>query len=314
MENNNTQIAVTRTTFTQVEKAMQEAGFTPEKVKQEISFAIQIINRSPQLQKCSQTSLLQSVLNVSNIGLTLNPAAKESYLIPRWNGVTKQMEASLEPSYVGLVKLLTDAGSVKSMLCHLHYEGDVFQIDLANNVNPVRHNPELNKSKRGEIIGVYALATLMDGTRQVEYMSREEVDEIRDRSETYKAYKEQKIKSCTWVSDYGEMTRKTVIKRIYKYLPRTERMEVIDRAIEADNQDFTASDAQINFIESLLSTSDVTGKEKDLLEMELTVMNASRASEVIAMLKERQLDPVTHRGNYSQGELNQHLKKISTAV
>lgn len=314
MENNNTQIAVTRTTFTQVEKAMQDAGFTPEKVKQEISFAIQIINRSPQLQKCSQTSLLQSVLNVSNIGLTLNTAAKESYLIPRWNGVTKQMEASLEPSYVGLVKLLTDAGSVKSMLCHLHYEGDVFQIDLANNVNPVRHNPELNKSKRGEIIGVYALATLMDGTRQVEYMSREEVDEIRDRSETYKAYKEQKIKSCTWVSDYGEMTRKTVIKRIYKYLPRTERMEVIDRAIEADNQDFTASDAQINFIESLLSTSDVTGKEKDLLEMELTVMNASRASEVISMLKDRQLDPVTHRGNYSQGELNAHLKKISTAV
>jgi hypothetical protein len=47
--------------------------------------------------------------------------------------------------------------------------------------------------------------------------------------------------------------------------------------------------------------------------MELSVMNAARASEVIEMLKERQLDPVTHRGNYSQAELNKHIKKIAQA-
>lgn len=308
MENNQ---LVTRSNFQPIEKAMQEAGFTPEKVKQEISFAIQIINKSPQLQKCSPASLQQAVLNVSNIGLTLNTAAKESYLIPRWNGVTKQMEASLDPSYVGLVKLLTDAGSVKSMVCQLHYEADRFEIDLANNNQPVIHKPELNRSKRGEIVGVYALATLTDGTRQVEYMSKEEVDEIKYRSETFKAYESKKIQSCTWVTDYGEMARKTVIKRIYKYLPRTERMQAVDKAVEIDNSDFMASDNQLSYIESLLSTSDVEGREKDLLEMEMTVMNARRAGQVIEMLQTRQLDPVTHRGNYSQGELNAHLKKVT---
>jgi recombination protein RecT len=303
---------VTRTSFQVVEKPMQEAGFSPEKVKQEISFAIQIINKSPQLQKCSQASLQQAVLNVSNIGLTLNTAAKEAYLIPRWNGVTKQMEAALEASYVGLVKLLTDAGSVKSMLCQLHHEKDIqFEIDLADNKTPVIHKPMLVKSKRGELIGVYALATLMDGTRQVEYMDKEEVDEIKERSETYKAYKEGKIKSCTWVSDYGEMARKTVIKRIYKYLPRTERMQAVDKAVEIDNADFMATDNQLSYIESLLGTSDVEGREKDLLEMELSVMNARRAGQVIEMLQGRQLDPVTHRGSYSQAELNKHLKKVT---
>jgi recombination protein RecT len=302
---------IKRSDFDKVATAMQEAGFSIERVKQEVSFAIQIINASPQLQKCSQGSLQQAVLNISNIGLTLNTAAKEAYLIPRWNSVTKNTEATLMPSYIGLVKLLTNTGSVKSMVCQLVHENDFFELDLANNTSPVIHKPQLSSSKKGSIIGVYALATLSDGTRQVEFMDTDEVNQIRDRSETYKAFTEQKIKSCTWVSDYGEMARKTVIKRIYKYLPRTEQMQYVDRAVEADNQDFIATDQQVNFIESLLTTSDVEGREKELLEMELSVMNAARASEVIEMLKERQLDPVTHRGSYSQSELSAHIKKIT---
>jgi recombination protein RecT len=283
----------TRESFGKIEVAMQQAGFSPEKVKQEISFAIQLINKSAQLQKCSQESILQAVLNVSNIGLSLNPAAKEAYLIPRWNGISKSTEASLDPSYVGLVKLLTDAGSVTSMLCQLVHEGDTFEIDLANNINPVTHKPELNRSKRGEITGCYALATLPDRTRQVEYMDKGEIEDIRGRSETYKAWIDKKISSCTWVSDFGEMARKTVIKRIYKYLPRTERMQFIDKAVTQDNQDFTASDQQLNYIESLLHTCTLDERIKSSIEMELSVMNGQRASQVIEQLKQNQIhDPL----------------------
>jgi len=276
------------TEFAPVEKRMQEAGFSIEKVKQEVSFALQLINKSAQLQKCSKESLQQAVLNISNIGLSLNPAAKEAYLIPRWNSVTKGMEASLEPGYVGLVKLLTDAGSVKSMVCQLVYEGDTFEIDLANNTQPVTHKPELSRAKKGNIKGAYALATLIDNTRQVEFMDTEEINDIKQRSETYKAYLENKIKSCTWVSDFGEMARKTVIKRIYKYLPRTERMTQIDEAIKQDNSDFTATDSQIYYIENLLNNSTLEERQRSQIEMELPVMGSTRANEVINMLKMNQ--------------------------
>jgi len=170
---------ITRQQFDPIAKAMQDAGFNPERVKKEISFAIQIINKSPGLQKCSQQSLQAAVLNISNIGLSLNPVAKEAYLVPRWiNGGTV---AVLDPSYIGLVKLLTDSGSVKSMLCQLVYENDKFTLDLANNQNPVIHQPELQSSKRGNVIGAYALATLTDGTRQPEWMDISEIYQIRDR-------------------------------------------------------------------------------------------------------------------------------------
>lgn len=303
---------VKQSDFSQIEKRMQDVGFDPERVKKEISFAIQAINRSEQLQKCSRESLLQAVLNVSNVGLTLNPASKEAYLIPRYSGITRSMEASLEPSYIGMVKLLTDTGSVKSMVCQLVYEGDKFELDLANNSSPVIHKPELSSSKRGKPIGVYALATLADNNRQVEWMDIETVHEIRDRSETYKAFKLGKIKSCTWVSDEGEMTRKTVIKRIYKYLPRSEKAAALDAAIELDNQDYTASDRQIEMIENLLRSSTYDEKQRQWLEMEVPTMTSKRASEVIEQLLMNQPNERTRLQNgemLSQREVNGAVKQ-----
>jgi recombination protein RecT len=116
--------------FQQIEKKMQDAGFDVERVKREISFAVQLINKSAQLQKCSKESLMQAVLNVANVGLTLNPASKEAYLIPRWSSLTNSNEACLEASYIGLVKLLTDTGSVKSMVCQLVYSATHLKLIL----------------------------------------------------------------------------------------------------------------------------------------------------------------------------------------
>jgi recombination protein RecT len=284
---------------------MQEAGFSVERIKQEISFAIQNINRSAQLQKCSRDSLLQAVVNVSNIGLTLNPAAKEAYLVPRWNSLSKQMEASLDPSYIGLSKLITDTGSVTAIPAQLVYDKDVFEMDLADNKKPVTH--KVSFGDRGKLIGAYALATLANGDRQVEFMELKDIEEIRDRSETYKAFKAGKISTCTWVTDFGEMARKTVIKRIYKYLPRTERMEIADRAIQLDNADFTISDQQAAYIENLIATSTLDQRQRDALEMEISVMTASRASKVIEMLQANQLDPLTQGAGYNQGDIKRHL-------
>lgn len=301
---------ITRATFTGIEKAMQQAGFDPEQVKREISFAIQHINKSAQLQKCSQQSILTSVLNISNIKLSLNPAAKECYLIPRWNGMSKMMECVLEPSYVGLVKLLTDAGSIKGMSCNLVYEGDTFSIDLATNVKPVVHSPSLSKSKRGNVIGAYALATFSDNSRQVEWMDIEDINVIRERSETYKAFVDGKIKSCTWVTDYGEMARKTVIKRIYKYLPRTEKMKIVDEAIKIDNTDYSASEKQLDLISSLLETSSYDEDQRDNIRHEMQFMSSQGASEMIERLYAHQLG-IDGVANPSAKDINNHVRKIA---
>ena len=290
---------------------MLELGMDVQQVKREISFAIQIFNKNEKLLDTSPESRLASVVNVANVGLTLNPVAKEAYLLPRYDKVTRKMICCLEPSYIGLVKLLTDSGAVTSMVANIVYEKDVFEIDLANNSNPITHKPCIFSKDKGAIMGVYALATLANGTRQSEWMDIDQVNEISDRSETHKAFKAGKIQSSTWHTDFAEMARKTVVKRIYKYLPRTKKHEIIDRAIDADNQDYSVTDGQVSFIESLLQNSTIDQRQRDLIEMELSVMNSKRASEVIEMLKDNQLDPVTHGYAASQTDIKKHLQKLA---
>lgn len=298
--------------FQPAEKRMMELGMDVVQIKKEISFALQHINKSDKLQKCTPDSKLAAVINIANIGLTLNPVAKEAYLIPRWNKLVGGSVCELEPGYVGLVKLLTDAGSINSMVTQVVYENDkVFELDLADNQKPVTHKPEPVKSKRGNIIGCYSLATLPDGTRQVEWMDLEELYKIRERSETYQAWVQKKISTCTWVTDETEMMRKTVVKRIYKYLPRTERMNKIDEAIKLDNTDYTASDEQLTYIENLLASSTLDDRQRTSIEMEMSVMNGQRASKVIEHLKNNQLDPITQGNGGSAKEINNAVKRAA---
>lgn len=202
----------------------------------EVSFAVQHSIKNPYLQKCESNSVLRAIMNVAQIGLTLNPVLKYAYLIPRYNGKSKELECVLEPSYIGLAKLLTDSGAVKSVECQIIYEGDEAIIDMASEQKIVKHEPYFLTGKpKGKIRGVYSIGVLPDGTRHIETISYADLMEIRGRSESYKAFIEKKI-SCTWITDEGEMCRKTCIKRHSKYLPKSDGTEKLDKAIALDNE------------------------------------------------------------------------------
>lgn len=277
-----------------------------ETFKKECSFALQHIAKKKQLEKATTESKLQAVLNIAQTGLSLNPVLKLAYMVPRWNALKKQVEAHLEPSYQGLCKLITDTGAVTSMECHLVHKNDDYKIAIHT---PEKINHSYGFGDRGDIVGAYSIATLANGERHLETMSIKEVHAIRETSESWKAHKAGKIKTCIWSEHEGEMIRKTVIRRHVKYLPKTD--ERLGRAIELDEQDYSASDDQVLFIEDLLTRANLSMREKESLEMELSTMGAQRASEVIGYLKENQVNPVTHGGNPSATEINQHIKEIT---
>lgn len=254
----------------------------------EISFALQAIAASTQLQKCSVLSLQSAVINSAMLGITLNPAAKEGYLVPRWNSQAKTTEATFMPSYVGLAKLLIDAGGVTSISANVVYEGDIFDLDLADNQRPITHRPQLVKSKRGEIIGAYALATLPDGTRQPEWMDIEELNAIRDNSDSYKSEKTRQY--SPWHTSTSEMYRKTVVRRLYKYAPRGagKGQERLDKAIELSDSDSRATFNQILYVEDLLRTAAIAPERIDAISRNLSSLSAPEAAELIEELQANQ--------------------------
>jgi len=129
-----TQLTITQKEFYNTIRPMwiEQSGLDESAFSREISFAVQHAIKNPYLQKCTSNSVLRAVMNVAQIGLTLNPVSKYAYLIPRFNGQSKELECVLEPSYIGLAKLLTDSGSVTSIECHLIYQGDLIKVDMAS--------------------------------------------------------------------------------------------------------------------------------------------------------------------------------------
>lgn len=272
--------------------------------KKEISFAMQIISKNNYLATATQKSILESVLNIAQIGLTLNPAMKMAYLVPRRAG--GQVVCCLEPSYQGLCKLVTDTGSVKNIYAHPVYENDQFSHTLGTNVQ-LSHKPTI--SNKGKMIAVYAVAILTEGT-QIELMDIEEVNKIRDRSEGYKSFKSGKASSAIWETDYSEMARKTVVKRLTKYLPKTEQWDKVQGAIDLMDQDYKADGHQLDTIEQLMRTSSMDQEKKEYHSRYLNMLSREQANRLIDELRASQVDPVLSGNNYNQTQLKEHLGKM----
>lgn len=187
--------------------------------EREKEFALQILGGSDYLGKVAMNnpdSLRNAVTNIAAIGISLNPASKQAYLVPRKGGVC------LDISYMGIMHIAQQSGAIRWGQAKIVRENDEFELQEVGKA-PIHKYKPFDK-KRGDVIGVYCVVKTDTEDFLVETMSIDEVFDIRDRSEAYKAYKKDKSKLCPWVTDELEMVRKTVTKRASKYWPHRERL------------------------------------------------------------------------------------------
>jgi recombination protein RecT len=186
----------------------------------EAGFAVQQMENNDYLLSVAmgnRQSVINAVTNVAAIGISLNPARKQAYLVPR------DRKVCLDISYIGLVDLATQSGSIVWAKSELVYEADNFQMGEPGTLPDHKFNPFAKD--RGAVIGAYVVAKTPGGEYLCDAMSIDEINAIRDRSSAWKAWIE-KNKSCPWVTDPGEMAKKTVIKRASKLWPKNERLNM----------------------------------------------------------------------------------------
>lgn len=207
--------------------AKAESKFTPScgvEFAREQTFAIQQIEKNDHSLKVAQNnkqSLLMAMANVANVGLSLNPATKYAYLVPRDNAI------HLDISYIGLIKIATDTGAIKWAKAEIVKENDKFTYKGINELPEHEMNPF---GDRGAVIGVYCVAKTVDGDYLTDTMSLQEINEVRATS------KAQRSQYSPWNTFFTEMCKKTIIKRASKTWPKTETMERLDRAIHVINE------------------------------------------------------------------------------
>lgn len=184
------------------------------------------MRKVPKLAQCDPMSFLGAVIQCAQLGLEPGGALGHAYILPfdkreKVNGQwqTVSVEAQVIIGYRGMIDLARRSGQIVSIDARAVYEGDKFECVLGLDAR-LNHEPDWQNSNRADpskLRFVYAVAKLKDGGLQFDVMSRAEVEGIRARS-----------KSGTngpWVTDFAAMAIKTVVRRLFKFLPVSIEMQ-----------------------------------------------------------------------------------------
>lgn len=188
---------------------------TPERFAR---IAVTAITRNPKIAECTQASLFRCLLDLSAAGL--EPDGRRAYLIPYGK------ECTLIISYMGLIELMRNSGEITSIRAETVCENDEFSWENG----AISHRVDW-RNPRGTVQCAYAEAKLKSGEVQTATMTAEEIEGIRKRSKAGN--------SGPWQSDWGEMAKKTVVRRLSKMLPLSpevaENIDKVDRPLKDAN-------------------------------------------------------------------------------
>lgn len=217
------------------DKVKQEIGKAlPKHLKGEkfLRIALTELRLNPKLQQCNPYSFLGALLRSAQLGLEPGSTLGYAYLIPYGN------ECQFIIGYKGMINLATRSGVIKRITASEIYENDNIQYEKGSKPY-LSHKPAL--INRGECIAYYALANYNDGDSQFEIMNVDDIELVKKSSKT--------SNNGPWVTHYNEMAKKTVIRRLFKYLTiSTELTE----AIVADEQADVGIQKNAMFAHSLL--------------------------------------------------------------
>jgi recombination protein RecT len=172
----------------------------PEKLQRVVMTMAQ---QTPALLDADRRSLLGACMKCAADGLV--PDGREAALV--MFGKTVQYM----PMMVGLLKRARNSGDIAGVVTQVVYENDEFMQTPDDFDRPLRHVPPKLGQDRGKPIGAYAQAKLKDGTIVSEVMSLAEIEKVRKVSRA--------SSRGPWVDWWDEMARKTVFRRLSKWLP-----------------------------------------------------------------------------------------------
>jgi len=193
----------------------------PRYTQRMIKAILMSVTRQPKLLQCTKLSMMQAVLTAAELGLDPCGTLGSGYLIP-FKGQVVFMAG-----YRGLIELALRSKDILDIEAQVVYEKDIYEVTKGLHPNLV-HIPH-EGADRGKVRAAYMVTTLANGIKKFENMWVDEIEKVRNCSKA--------PNSPAWIEFYGQMCRKSVIRRGMKYLPlsiESERALVI--ATRAEDQ------------------------------------------------------------------------------
>ena len=245
-----------------VNNLVKTSGISQElalmKFEREKILFMKAISGNKDLEKCERFSVYSAFIELAVSGQSLLDG--EAYIIPYGK------KAQFQVGYKGRINQMnTLPGIVHVAMPQVVYDVDDFDYVLGEEPRILKHKPVKVRPKEAVLTHVYLIIE-RDPThsspkaKDVYLMDREEVLGIRDRySQSYRMY----IADCKklnkeigstfkkhigeasagfdvwveppmWIANETEAWKKTVVKRAYKWVPKTPRMKALDAKIAAN--------------------------------------------------------------------------------
>ena len=240
----------------EIKKALPSV-ITPERFTRMVLSAI---STTPKLAECTPQSFLGAMMTAAQLGVEPNTALGQAYIIPFKNhGI---MEASFQLGYKGLIDLAYRSGEVSIIQAQTVFENDEFTYELG--LDPkLKHVPA--SKDRGAAVAYYAIFKTKDGGYGFEVMS---MDDVRDHAKKYS----KTFGNGPWQTNFDEMAKKTVLKRVLKYAPLKSDFV---RCVTADETTKTTIDSDMYAVpdETIYADYEVdaeTGEVKEAAGKEAT--------------------------------------------
>lgn len=185
--------------------------------------ALTVLKNTPKLAEVNPQSLLGALMTCAQLGLRPGVGALgHAYIVP-FKGA-----ANFILGYQGMIELANRSGEIANISARIVYANDEFRISYGLEDTLV-HVP-VTDGVRGAVRGYYAVFKRTNGGYGFIYMTKAEVEEHRDKFALQKD--RNGVIKGPWVQHFDAMALKTVVRELFKWMPRSTQIE---NAIIADD-------------------------------------------------------------------------------
>lgn len=273
------------------EKSLNKYQLTLDKIIQNknglntqmfIEKTINAIKKEPDLLKCTEESLIGSVMYFAEIGLPFN--SPEGYGFISIEMIDGILEAKPIIGYKGLIEIAYRNPNLKSIRIQAVYEGDDFDFQYGTN-EYLHHKPDFfNANPSRKLLGVYATATIEGIAPLFVVVHKVELDKLQKLSKPNSA----KMKEF---DVFNVMQSKVAIKLLFKMLPKNGNQELLD-LLELDNKFDYEKNIKIQATETGYELIKIEAKKDPMKDIELPKIEVIQTQQLTEKIEEAKKETV----------------------
>lgn len=212
---------------------------TPDRMAR---IVITALRNTRNLAACDSASFLGCVMSASQLGLEVNTPLGQAYLIPRKvKDKPGKFSCTLMIGYQGMLDMIWRSGMVKSIDVDVVRSGDHFEYERGTNSRISHRYSEDDNREDQKITHAWASATLAAGGTMSIVLTRSQLEARASRAQDGG-------KSGPWLTDTAAMCKKTAVRELFKWVPKSSevaRAIAIDEATDSGQRQSDVWDPEI---------------------------------------------------------------------